>query len=250
MIYGLYQSAAGMMTTEYRQAVLANNLANADTVGFKRDVATFAERQPARLEGVRSGPSAPGLEGLSGGLWLGQTTTDFSDASKVWTGNWSDVALEGPGFLVVQAEGGPQFTRDGRMLMDASGRLTAASDGAPILNPGGMPIQLNPHGGQPSIDSEGRIEQDGAIVAELGVVDFENYGALQKVGAARFAAPEDAAAASPALVQAGYTESSSVQPVTELVNMIEASRAYQLNARMLSLQDETAGRLISAVMQA
>lgn len=250
MIYGLYNSAAGMMTNEYRQTVLANNLANADTVGFKRDVATFAERIPARLAGVRDGPSAAHLEELSGGLWLGQTFTDFSDAAKASTGNWSDVALDGPGFFVVQGNGQPLFTRDGRMLMDATGRLVAASDGAAILNSGGVPIQLNPHGGQPSIDVQGRIEQDGAIVAELGVVDFENYDALRKVDAARFAAPENAAIPSPALVQAGYMESSGVRPVSELVSMIEASRAYQLNARMVSLQDETAGRLISTILQA
>lgn len=250
MIYGLYNSAAGMMTNEYRQAVLANNLANADTVGFKRDVTAFAERTPARLAGLRDGPSAPGLEGLSGGLWLGQTSTDFGEAAKVPTNNWSDVALEGPGFLSVQVNGQPQFTRDGRMIMDADGRLVAATDGAPILNSSGLPIQLNPHGGLPSIDQQGRIQQDGATVAELGVVDFENYDALSKVSATRFTAPENSAVPSPALVQGGYTESSGVQPISELVNMIEASRAYQINARMVSLQDETAGRLISTVMQA
>ncbi|MBK9120353.1 MAG: hypothetical protein IPM18_12245 [Phycisphaerales bacterium] len=70
MIFGLYHSAAGMMTTEYRQSVLANNLANAETVGFKRDVATFAERLPATLAGLQQGASAVDLEGLSGGCGL------------------------------------------------------------------------------------------------------------------------------------------------------------------------------------
>jgi len=123
MIYGLYNSAAGMMTQEYRQNVIANNLANADTVGFKQDIPVFAERQPASAGGERSGPSAPDLEGLSGGLWLGQTQTDFGQGALIQTNNSLDVALDGPGFLVVEANGGPQYTRDGRMIRDAGGRF-------------------------------------------------------------------------------------------------------------------------------
>jgi flagellar basal body rod protein FlgG len=249
MIYGLYQSAAGMLTSEYRQAVLANNIANADTTGFKRDIATFAERLPAALAGVRRGPSAPNLAGLSGGLWLGRTQTDFSAAPKSATGNWQDVALDGPGFLMVAANGQRVLTRDGRLLLDAGGQLVAASDGAPVLGVGGVPIHLNPRGGQPSIDSGGRIEQDGALVGELGLADVKNYAALRKVGAARFAAPDDELMPAAALVQAGCVESSGTQPLSELVNMMEASHAYQLNARMITLQDDSVGKLISTVLR-
>lgn len=250
MIYGLYQSAAGMMTSEYRQAVLANNVANADTVGFKRDVATFAERVPAWRAGRRQGPSAVDLEGLSGGMWLGQTFTDHSPGTKVATGEWHDVALDGPGFLVVQVNGQPQYTRDGRLLMDRDGFLTAATDGAPVLGVGGMPIRLNPRGGTPSIDAQGRISQDGAVVAELELVDFEDYTALRKAGATRFVAPDQGQRPAPVLVQAGYLEGAGVEAIEELVSLMEVSRAYQVNARMVALQDESVGRLINTVMRA
>ena len=132
MIYGWYNSAAGMMVNEYRQDVLANNLANADTVGFKRDVAVFAERQQARVAGNRHGPSARGLRDLSGGLWLGKTHIDYSEASHVRTDNPLDVSLSGPGFLSVQVNGQRLYTRDGRMMMDRDGLLVAAADGAPV----------------------------------------------------------------------------------------------------------------------
>src|SRR5690606_8407144 len=86
VIFGLYQSAAGMMVNEYRQAVIANNLANAETPAFKRDVATFSERQIAAVAGVRGGAAAPPagashelLDGLSGGIWLGETHTDYGE---------------------------------------------------------------------------------------------------------------------------------------------------------------------------
>lgn len=252
MIYGLYHSAAGMLTNEYRQAVLANNLANADTVGFKPDLAVFAERVPAQTAGRRTGPSAPDLAGLSGGLWLGQTYTDHSEASKTRTDEPLDVAIDGPGFLTVTAGGRRLLTRDGRMTMDADGRLVAVSDGAPILGRGGMPIHLNPHGARDTIqiDEDGRIQQDGQFVGELELVDLPDYRVLQKVGQGRFSAPEAALGPAAAFVKAGYTESSGVQPLPELVSMIEASRAYQMNAQMISLQDRTAGRLISVLTPA
>ena len=250
MIYGLYESAAGMMTTEYRQAVLANNLANADTVGFKRDVAVFAERVPAAQAGLREGPSAPDLEGLSGGLWLGRTYTDFSVGDKIRTDNPLDVVIENQGFLSVDAGGQRMFTRDGRMMLDPDGRLVAVTDGAPILGRGGFPIQLNPRGGRPSIDEDGRVFQDGAMVGELETVNFPADVPLLKTGDARVIAPDGTAFAVAPQVQSGYVESSGARPLTELVSMIEASRAYQMNAQMLSLQDQTAGRLITAVMRA
>ena len=249
MIYGLYNSAAGMMTNEYRQAVLANNLANADTVGFKRDIAVFAERTPEWIAGDRGGPSNTDLQGLSGGMWLGQTITDFSEASKTQTNNPLDVALDGPGFLTVAANGQQMLTRDGRLRMDTDGQLVAVSDGAPVLGRGGVPIHLNPLGGQATINEEGQVEQDGQVVGELEIVDFKNYAALRKVGTNRLAGPEGGAVPSPALVHAGYTESSGVQPLQELVSMIEASRAYQMNAQMISMQDQTVGRLISVIAQ-
>jgi flagellar basal body rod protein FlgG len=247
MIYGLYHSAAGMMTNEYRQAVLANNLANTDTVGFKRDIAVFAERLPASQAGVRDGPSAPEMEGLSGGLWLGRTSTDFSVGDKIRTDNPLDVVLETPGFLTVSAGGQRLYTRDGRMIVDPDGRLVAVTDGAPILGRGGAPIQVNPRGGQPTIDQDGRIRQDGHVVGELEIVNFPSDTPLLKTGGSRFVAPDGAAAPVAALVQSGHVESSGVKPLTELVSMIEASRAYQMNAQMISLQDQTVGRLISVI---
>lgn len=249
MIYGLYQSAAGMMVNEYRQNALANNLANAETVGFKRDIATFAERQRASEAGRRDGPTSELLERLSGGIWLAQTQTDFSEAGFIKTDNPLDVALAGPGFLRVGANGGDYLTRDGRMVMNADGWLVSAVDGAPILGRGGQPIRLNPHAGPASIsfDKDGRISQDGKRVGWLDIVDVEDYEDLRKVGAGRFAVEGTRLTTSLAEVTPRHVEHSGVDAIKELVSMIEASRAYQFNAQMVSLQDQSAGRLISVV---
>ncbi|MEW6250426.1 MAG: flagellar hook-basal body protein [Planctomycetota bacterium] len=250
MIYGLYHSAAGMLTTEYRQNVLANNLANADTVGFKRDVPTFAERVPAVEGGRRGGPSAADLAGLSGGLWLGRTYTDFSEGQYQQTGSPTDVALQGPGFLAVQLPTGPLYTRDGRLMLLPDGTLAAAVDGAPVLGIGDLPIRLDPRGGPLTIDDSGRVRQDGVTRGQLALVDFTNGAGLRKVGTNRFAAPAAGAVASPALVRSGYIENAGVQPVAELVDMLQATQSYQLNARMVALQDESLGRLIGATLRA
>jgi flagellar basal-body rod protein FlgF len=246
MIYGLYNSAAGMLTSEYRQAVLANNLANADTVGFKREIAVFAERAPAAVAGERSGPSDPGLAGLSGGMWLGRTHTDYSEGTLVQTGNPLDIAINGPGLLTVNTGKQVLYTRDGRLLMNTAGRLVAASDGAEVLGQGGVPVQLNPYGGPASIDDYGQVQQNGHPVGQLALVAFPP-AALQKVGEGRYAAPAELAQAAPTLVQAGYVENSGVQPLQELVSMIDASRAYQMNAQMISLQDQTASKAIGII---
>jgi flagellar basal-body rod protein FlgF len=247
MIYGMYQSAAGMLVNEYRQDVLANNLANAETVGFKRDIATFAQRLRASEAGRRHGPTNDLMEALSGGVWLAQTATDFSEGAFVRTDNPLDVALAGPGFLRVAAQGREYLTRDGRLMMSPDGWLISAADGATVLGQAGQPIRVNPRGGEVSIDENGRITQGNIRVGRLGVVDVRNYETLRKAGAGRFFADDVELAPAPAKVISGVTESSGVEPIQELVTMIEASRAYQLNAQMLSLQDQSAGRLINVV---
>ncbi len=247
MIYGLYNSAAGMMVNEYRQAVLANNLANSDTVGFKRDVPVFAGRPLAKDAGVRSGAGDRDVAGLSGGMWLGRTYTDYSEGRFRNTDNPLDVALVGPGFLQVAKDGKQLLTRDGRMMKDVDGRLVSVADGAPILGRGGSEIRVNPNGGPVTVSREGRVLQDGGVVGMLAVVDVAPGAAPQKVGEGHFAAPEDSLVESGAELRAGYLEDSGVEPLRELVDMIASNRAYQLNAQMISLQDQTVGRLIGVI---
>ncbi len=249
MIYGLYHSAAGMLVNEYRQSVLANNIANAETVGFKRDVAVFADRPQAdRGAAPATDPRFAAVREMSGGIWLGRTQTDFSEGGFSATGNPLDVALEGPGFLMVRRDGRDWLTRDGRMVMDGAGALRSATDGAEMLGEGGAPIRLNPLGGMPAIDELGRVSQNGAVVARLALADVDDPQALRKVGAGRFQIAENARTrAAAARVQSNFVESSGVEPVKELATMIQATRAYQINAQMVSIQDQSVGRLINAV---
>ncbi|MBL8880382.1 MAG: flagellar hook-basal body protein [Phycisphaerales bacterium] len=246
MIYGYYQSAAGMLTNEYRQSVIANNLANAETVGFKRDMATFAERLRADRAGIRNGATDEALRGLTGGAWLGETRTDFSPGSFIRTDQPLDFAIDGDGFFQVEQGGKAVLTRDGRFVADERGQIRSATDGAPLMSRGGGPIFTNPRGGEISVDEDGRLSQDGAPLGQLAVVDVADRTKLRKAGASRFDAGEQQIVPVGSFVKSRVLESSGVEPVRELVTMIEAARAYQMNAQMVSLQDQSVGRLISA----
>lgn len=247
MIYGVYQSAAGMLVNEYRQGVIANNLANAESPGFKRDVSVFQERAIAADAGVRHGQSHRLLEQMTGGIWLGQTRTDFRPGPFTRTDTPTDLALEGPGFLLVEKGGQTLATREGRLMVDRRGAVVAAADGAQVLAVGGQPLRVDPTGGEVRFDEFGRVYQRNQVVGQLAIVDFANYDALQKVEGQRFAFDAARTTDSPARVLQGVLEGSGAAPIQELVSMMEASRAYQLNASMLSLQDQSIGRLISTV---
>lgn len=247
MIYGYYQSAAGMLTNEYRQSVIANNLANAETIGFKRDVATFSERLRADRTGLRSGASHRALDGMTGGTWLGQTHTDFSPASFIRTDQPLDLAIDGDGFFMVEQSGRPVLTRDGRFVTDERGLIRSAADGAPLLSRGGSPMFSNPRGGAIHVDEDGRLSQDGAPLGQIALVDVADRTALRKVGASRFDPGAQQPVQADSLIRSGLLESSGVEPVRELVSMIEAARAYQMNAQMISLQDQSIGRLLSQI---
>lgn len=249
-MYGLYHSAAAMMTQEFRMDTLSNNIANADTVGFKREVATLAQRKRADEAGARRGPSADDMRGLSGGVWLSETRTDFSDAGVMQTGEPLDAAILGQAFLRVQKGGHELLTRDGRMTTLADGTLVAVSDGAPVLSEGGTSIRVNPQGGTARIADHGAVVQDGVEVGRVGLVGVDDMRKLTKAGGGRFALGKAQVTTAKAELLPGHVERSGVEPVHELVSMMEASRAYQFNAQMVSLQDQSASRLISFVANA
>src|SRR6476620_8856831 len=172
MIYGLYLSAAGVMTNSYRQDVIANNIANAETVGFKKDLALFDQRlteaQQRRL--AASGPLSPTsklLENLGGGLFAHPTSIDTGQGEFEPTGSPLDVAIEGDGFFAVQSPGaGPggaggetRLTRNGQFAVDSTGRLTLSNaKGEQVLDAEKQPIQLEPGGGV-RIDDQGTVTQ-------------------------------------------------------------------------------------------
>ena len=138
---------------------------------------------------------------------------------------------------------------DGRFTLDRIGRLVMVAGGKPVLDPAGQEIVLNPSGaaGKIHIDGTGRIFQGKNQAGQLGVVDFEDKQGLRKVGGNRFDANGQRPIDAQASVRSGALEAATVEPVRALASMIEIARAYQLNANMITMQDQLNGRAASDI---
>jgi flagellar basal body rod protein FlgG len=242
MLYGLYLSTAGMQAEDYRQSVFSNNLANTRTTGFKRDLATIMARQGAVDEDpAMAGYRVPVLSRQGGGVFAAPTRIDLSQGVLEPSSSKLDVALKGPGFFMVKGnDNQTMLTRDGRFLLNKDNQLST-QDGNQVLDDTGSPITLNP-AANISISGDGQISQDGTKVAELGMRDVNNPLALQKVGG-NLMGVRDGGTLEPVStdteVKQGFTEDSGVDPIVEMVNMMEGQRAFEANARMVTFQDLT-----------
>ncbi len=246
MIYGLYLSAAGVVANSHRQDVISNNLANSETVGFKRDLAAFQRRpMESALRGTVD-PRNP-LDSLGGGIFATPTMIDLGQGSLEQTGNPLDVGLQGKGFLSVSDGKTKALTRDGKLAIDPQGNLIVAADHAyRVLDPAGRPIRVDP-ARKLVIHEDGRLSQDGDDVGALGLLDADAKG-LRKLGGnlltsdnARPVLPGSVA------VQAGFVEQSNADPTTELTQLMDTQRQLEANANMIRYQDQMLSRLVNEV---
>ncbi|HUB24138.1 MAG TPA: flagellar hook-basal body protein [Tepidisphaeraceae bacterium] len=250
MIYGLYLSATGVITNAYRQDLIANNLANSETVGFKRDLATFYQRPTADHENSTPlGMSNEMLDHLGGGALASPTMIDTTEGPLESTGKPLDLAIDGNGyFTVADSDGTQRLTRDGRFRLDKDGHLTLRTAGNnPVLDAQGNPITLDPTI-PTEISRDGEISQGGQVVARLGFLDAADPGQLKKEGGLLISYPKNATL-NPAngTIVAGELEDSNVDAATELSDLMETQRELEANANMIHYQDETLGDLVNTV---
>ncbi|HQE28249.1 MAG TPA: flagellar basal-body rod protein FlgF [Phycisphaerae bacterium] len=248
MVYGIYQSAAGLQLNQYRQEVLANNLANLETAGFKHDLTVVRERPLAMREpGGRPDWSNRTLNGLTGGSYVAPTYTSFAQGPLEHTGGRLDVALFGSGFFTVQDGDAIRYTRDGRFVVNPNGELTTVS-GHIVLGEDGSPIRIPAEvADKVTITAGGDVRAGDLQLGRLAVVDFENKQALRKIGGNLFDAGQAEPVEAQATLQPGFYEGSTVEPTKAMVSMIEVSRAYELNATLVGLADSTLGRAVNDI---
>ncbi|HYO23949.1 MAG TPA: flagellar hook basal-body protein [Lacipirellulaceae bacterium] len=248
MPYGMYISAEGAQVQAQRLQVIANNLANVETPGFKRDVATFQARF---AEAIQQGCDYPGSRGendLGGGVKVIDTATDFSSSTLRDTGVETDFAVNGDGFFQVRGKDGQAYlTRAGNFTLDAGGRLLT-QDGLEVLDDGGGPITLDSETPW-ELHPGGRIVQDGAATA-LGLVRPQSLGDLVKVGGTMFRslAPVTQTPAEERDIRQGYLEQSGASPTKEMMAMIETTRAFEANTKIIQYQDSMIGGLVNRVL--
>ncbi len=223
------------MTLKREMDITANNIANMSTAGFKVEKMLLKQNPQGPAQGRAGALDGPRKVSFVQDWGLAR---DFSTGQIESTGRPLDVALKGRGFFVVDTDNGARYTRNGRLTLDDTGTLTT-SDGKAILDDADKPIVLTPGSRPPVIDADGSIMVDGALVATLKIVDFENLGALKKDGAGRYEAPAKAAPQvvdNPKAMQ-GSLERSNVVPIMEMNRMIQITRAYQSVSNMLNQEE-------------
>lgn len=195
--------------------VIANNIANASTPGYKGEQLMFVEY----LAPTESGETVSYVQDLA-------VARDFSEGELSKTGNTLDVAIHGTGWFVVDTPDGRAYTRNGHFTLNSAGQITTSS-GYPVLGSDGAPITLDTDDTDIEISGDGTISSKTGRKGRLDVVKFPDGADLTKAGETLFktdAPPEPAAGAK--IVQ-GMVESSNVRPVVEVTNMIWALRSYQ-----------------------
>lgn len=288
MVRGIFTAASGMVAQEHRLDALANNLANADTVGYKRDVSVqkaFPEmllrrsndggtvRFPLRSDAVGSIDPAPVVGRLGTGVEQNEVFTIFEQGSVQQTESPFDFALEGDGFFVVQTPTGERLTRGGSFSLGPEG-LLVTQQGWPVLGEDGEPIQLQLNNF--SVDQEGRIfanqrflddpnrlvemrenEWDQTVqIGQLRIAGVEEPRYLQKQGNNLYRATEESGpmesllGAERPVVLHGFVEKSNINVVVEMTQMIEVNRAYEANQKVIQSHDQATGRLIQEIMRA
>jgi len=234
----LYVGLSRQMTLRRELDVVANNVANVDTVGFKVEalmVGTDTETLPA------AGPAPDTVHfALDGGV-----ARDFSQGALKQTGSTLDVALDGQGFFRVSTPNGERYTRDGRLSLDSQGRLVTSS-GNPVLDSSGGEITLDLSKGAPKIGADGTISQGTLTAGAIGVANFASLSALSKEGNGLYSNVSNLqpAPAPDTRIRQGMIESSNVDPISQITKLVEVSRAYETISKMM---DQTASLSTDAI---
>jgi flagellar basal-body rod protein FlgF len=234
---GIYSATAGMMTSVERLDVIANNIANINTAGYKNDM-PFEQVIKFLSEGPYPGKDQPVLAG---------SVLDMSNGVIKTTGRSLDLAFEGPGMFVVRnTDGGQLYTRNGAFDMNAKRELVTA-DGLQVLDKFNRPVTL--YGQSYSITPRGEVMIDGSYATTLKTVAATDAAALKKVGSSYLQAADGAQApaelANPELA-VGALEQSNINMMEELASMITAQRAFEFQSRAVeTILTQTLRRTVS-----
>ena len=253
MIRGLYTSALGMTTMMRKMNVTADNIANVNTTGFKKDkIATrsFTDELLKRLDDPGDKPyhDVP-IGHVSQGVFIDDIYTDFSNGSFRKTAAPLDLAIAGNGFFCVSyadrtGQSIEMYTRDGSFSLGRDG-LLLTKDGNPVLGGNGM-IRIPP--GHITINEDGSIYSNGEYVDTLKMTDFVDSHELRKRENNMFAATNRARQTSfNGIINSGYLENSNVTPIHEMADMITTTRAFETNQRVIIIHDTILGRIANDI---
>jgi flagellar basal-body rod protein FlgG len=258
MIRGLYIAASSAISENKRIDVIANNIANVNTSGFKKDTMiteSFPDVLMKRMGStdykdiVAKAPIASkmGVIGkMNHGVRVDEVFTNFEQGSISSSGNPLDLAFQGKGFFTVETPVGERYTRSGEFTLDSEGYITT-KEGYRVQGQNGS-IQVD--GKNISINENGQIFSDGNEIDTLKLVDFNDYMLLKKEGDALYLdASGDAGnmKESEGLIQQGFLEASNVNSVKQMVEMITMLRSYEANQKVIKTHDELLGKSVNEI---
>jgi len=249
MLRGLYTAATNMQLQRRKVDVIANNIANMDTTGFKADTLlsnSFADMLLSRVNDPSNAGNAPVIGSLNTGVYPDDIATNFEEGSLKQTDRSADLAINGNAFFAVSTKAGERYTRDGNFVVDSQGYL-ATSDGDRVAGTNGF---LRVGNVNFTVDAQGNVKDEkGAAVGALRLVSFADTAGLKKAGNNLFMneSNQAAAAAQGSAVMQGYLEASNTDITTEMLNMMSASRMFETSQRVVKMIDETLGRAVNDI---
>jgi flagellar basal-body rod protein FlgF len=263
---GIYTALSGAMAQGQQLDTIANNIANANTPGFKGDKNAFKEyltvleKAPDVITVPRVPASTESFFDMQGTdksyVRLDGTFTDHTQGGLKATGNPLDLALQGKGFIEIMTPQGVRYTRKGNFGMNAQGTLVTTDGGFPVLrrddSGGQTPAQqrtITLEKGAVTFTNTGDIYQNGENVGQLSVVEFANNHQLKKIGHSMYTAEPNAAKVENGQteIHQGFLETSNVNIVKEMTEMIQTTRNFESAQRVIKAYDEMDGKLVNDV---
>lgn len=245
MVRGLYTAYTGLLNQQHRLDTITNNLANSATTGYKKEGSTaqaFDDMMAIKLKDGSEDYINKRIGNTSLGVKIGENYTDYTQGSVRETGNTYDLAISGDGFfeILYKNKAGVEmvkYTRDGSFTLTKEGYLVTKDGDFLQGNNGNIQISTS---AEVSIDSQGNIVEDGVITDKINLVDFEDYNYLKKFGENMYEEVEGAVSklADGTLIQ-GYLEASNVNVISEMVEMITISRAFETSQKFVQTADST-----------
>lgn len=239
MIVGLYTGASSMISQGDYQAVIARNLANINTVGYKKNVAVFQ----SYLSQPQDKDTTTAPQGI--GSSLGTIATDFSQGTLEYTGNDLDISIKGEGFFVVKTETGISYTRKGQFMLSRDMKIVTP-EGWSLLGHGGE-IQVPQNTKSITVKENGGISADGKEIGRIKIAAVPDLTALEPIGGCAYKLSDTVQQPNDSTdfkIAQRYLERSNVNAIDEMVNMISNMRGYQFGHKVTDSIDETLKKLI------
>jgi flagellar basal-body rod protein FlgF len=234
---GIYVALSSQIALDKRLTTIADNVANASTVGFRATGVKF--------EDLVSGLGSQSVSFVSSGdTYLSEHTGGIRE-----TGNPLDFIIQGDAWFGIETPQGPVMTRDGRFTMLDTGELVTL-EGYRVLDAGGAPIQLNPQGGPPEAGADGSLRQNGVQIGAIGLFDFQpgvNFQRFGNSGIVPFGPPEPIVDRMDIGVAQGFVEDSNVNPVLEITRLIQVQRAFEQTSALIRDSENALDQAISTL---